>query len=106
MQQEREGKWQKEREISLLLHCAPRQDRDDQSRDWNFWPRSFDGENMQVIKSLDALDTPSSQQTLFMKLFMDVIGFELCPKPLGSVLSESGAIVQLVQGMEVAICLH
>lgn len=61
---------------------------------------------MQVIKSLDALDTPSSQQTLFMKLFMDVIGFELCPKPLGSVLSESGAIVQLVQGMEVAICLH
>lgn len=45
-----------------------------------------------------------------MKLFMDVIGFELFLKPLGSVLSESGAIAQLVQGMymppEVAICFH
>jgi len=51
---------------------------------------------MQVVKSLGALDTPASQQPLSMKLFMDVIGFELCPKPLGSVLSESGAIVQLV----------
>lgn len=30
---------------------------------------------------------------------MDVIGFELFLKPLGSVLSESGAIAQLVQGM-------